>query len=192
VRIVAATNRNLQREIKANRFREDLYYRLAVITLHLPPLRDRRSDIPLLVSEFLNRINQDFARQEPGYKHKKISGSAIEFVKQYSWPGNVRQLHNALLQAAVMTDNETIDRRDVTAAIGEMDDDRSINLMEQPLGDGFDLEKHLNTIRGHYLCRAMDEAAGNKTKASRLLGINHYQTLDAQLKRLQVTGNWNP
>jgi DNA-binding NtrC family response regulator len=91
-----------------------------------------------------------------------------------------------LLQAAVMTDNETIDRRDVTAAIGEMDEDRSINLLEQPIGNGFDLEEHLNSVRGHYLRRAMEEAAGSKTKASRLLGMKHYQTLDAQLERLGV------
>lgn len=186
VRIIAATNRDLQREMKENRFREDLYYRLAVITLHLPPLRERRSDIPLLAAEFLVRINNDFEGQEPGYIHKKISGSANEFVKRYAWPGNVRQLYNALLQAAVMTDNETIDRRDVTAAIGEMNDDRSVNVLEQPLGDGFDLEEHLNSLRGHYLRRAMEEAAGNKSKAARLLGMKHYQTLDAQLERLGV------
>lgn len=186
VRIVAATNRDLQREIKAHRFREDLYYRLAVITLQLPPLRERRSDIPLLASSFLEMINKDFAGQEPGYRYKKISPSAIEFVKRYGWPGNVRQLYNTLLQAAVMTDNEVIDRQDVTAAIGEMAADQTLNILEQPLGDGFDLDEHINSLRKHYLRRAMAESKGNKTRAARLLGMKHYQTLDAQLERFDV------
>ena len=186
VRIVAATNRDLQKEIKAHRFREDLYYRIAVITLQLPPLRERRTDIPLLAAAFLARINKDFADQEPGYKDKKISASATEFVKRYGWPGNVRQLYNALVQAAVMTDNEVIDRQDITTAIGEMDGDQTLNVLEQPLGDGFDLEEHINSLRKHYLRRAMDEAKGNKTRAARLLGMKHYQTLDAQLERLEV------
>jgi DNA-binding NtrC family response regulator len=186
VRIVAATNRDLQREIKAQRFREDLYYRLAVITLQLPPLRERRTDIPLLANAFLAMINKDFKEGEPGYKDKTISTAATEFVKRYGWPGNVRQLYNALLQAAVMTDNNVIDRQDITSAIGEMDCDQTLNMLEQPLGDGFDLEEHINSLRRHYLRRAMSEANGNKTRAARLLGMKHYQTLDAQLDRIEV------
>ncbi len=184
VRIVAATNQNLQKSVKANRFREDLYYRLAVITLRLPPLRDRRSDIPLLADHFLAGINKDYVKQERD--HKRISASAMEFVKRYSWPGNIRQLRNALLQAAVMANGETIERRDITAAIGDFLDDSDLNVLEQPLGDGFNLEEHLNSIRRHYLRRAMEEARGNKTRAARLLSIDHYQTLDARMKRLKV------
>lgn len=186
VRIVAATNRNLQQEIKSHRFREDLYYRLAVITLKLPPLRERPSDIPLLATEFLKKINEEFKAQEPGYKHKSISASAMDFVKRYAWPGNVRQLHNALLQAAVMTDSGSVDRLDITAAIGEMDNEPTRNLLEQPLGDSFDLDEHLNSIRVHYLRRAMREAQGVKSQASKLLGMKHYQTLDSQLERFNV------
>jgi DNA-binding NtrC family response regulator len=183
---VGATNRDLQREIKAGRFREDLYYRLAVITLLLPPLRERRADIPLLVDSFLHEINKDFASPEPGYHHKKISRTGMEFVKRFAWPGNVRQLYNALLQAAVMADGETLNRQDFVAAIGSVSDDLDLNVLEQPLGDGFDLEDHLKSIQGHYLRRAMEEARGVKTRAARLLGIASYQALDAQLKRLQV------
>ena len=186
VRIVAATNRDLQREIKTGRFREDLYYRVAVITLRLPPLRERRPDIPLLVESFLTQINKDFASPEPGYHHKKISATAMEFVKGYGWPGNVRQLYNALVQAAVMADGDTLSRQDLVAAIGGVRDDLDLNVLEQPLGNGFDLEEHLKSIQRHYLQRAMAEARGNKTRAARLLGIPHYQTLDAQLERLEV------
>jgi DNA-binding NtrC family response regulator len=186
VRIITATNRDLQKEIKAGRFREDLYYRLAVITLRLPPLRERRPDIPLLVDFFLEQINKDFAQQEPGYNYKRISPSGMEFVKHYGWPGNVRQLYNALVQAAVMADGGTIDRQDLVAAIGGVRDDLDLNVLEQPLGNGFNLDEHLKTIQRHYLRRAMEEARGKKTQASRLLGMPHYQTLDAQLDRLKV------
>jgi DNA-binding NtrC family response regulator len=186
VRILTATNRDLQNEIKAHRFREDLYYRIAVITLKLPPLRERITDIPLLAADFLKRINKDFKVQEPGYKDKTISPSAIKFVKQYGWPGNVRQLYNTLVQAAVMTDNDEIDDHDITAAIGEMAGGQTVNVLERPLGNGFNLNEHINSIRKHYLRRARDESNGNKTQAAHLLGIKYYQTLDAQLKTLNV------
>ena len=186
VRIVAATNRNLHQEIKANRFREDLYYRIAVITLKLPSLRERPTDITLLAAHFLKEINKNFAVGEPGYKDKTISAPTIDFVKRYGWPGNERQLYNALVQAAVMTDNGIIDRRDIKDALGEMEGDQAFNALEQPLGDGFDLDEHINSIHRHYLSRAMDEAQGSKTNAAKLLGINSYQTLDHQLKRLKL------
>jgi DNA-binding NtrC family response regulator len=186
VRIVAATNRDLVQEIKANRFREDLYYRLAVITLRLPPLRERPRDIPLLVESFLRQINEDFERQEPGYEHKRISASGMDFVKRYPWPGNVRQLYNTLVQAAVMADGDTLNRQDVVPALGGVGEDPDVNVLERPLGDGFNLEEHLKAIQRHYLRRAMEEAGGVKTRAADLLGLASYQALDAQLKRLEV------
>ena len=186
VRLVAATNRNLQHEITENRFREDLYYRLAVITLKLPPLRERKSDIPALALSFLKKINEDFRKQDPGYKHKSLSVAALDFAKKYHWPGNIRQLYNSVLQAAVMTDNDVIDRRDMIATIGEMDPASDSNALDQPLGDGFSLDEHMDTIHRHYLTRAMNEAKGVKTHAARLLGIKSYQALDAQLKRMGV------
>jgi DNA-binding NtrC family response regulator len=186
VRVVAATNRDLAQEVKANRFREDLYYRLAVITLRLPPLRERRRDVPLLVETFLRQINEDFGRQEPGYRHKRISVTGMDFVKNHPWPGNVRQLYNTLLQAAVMADGDTLDRQDLTAAAGGLGEEPEVNVLEQPLGDGFNLDEHLKTIQRHYLRRAMAEARGVKTRAAQLLGLASYQALDAQLKRLGV------
>ncbi len=189
VRIVAATNLDLVQEVKANRFREDLFYRLAVISLRLPPLRERKRDIPLLAEALLGRINQEFRQQdrgEPGYKDKSVSDSATAFVKQYPWPGNVRQLYNALVQAAVMAEGEVIERRDLVAAVGELDGDPAIKVLEHPLGDGFDLEEHLKSIQRHYLRRAMEESRGIKAEAARLLGYKNYQTLAAQLERLGV------
>jgi DNA-binding NtrC family response regulator len=186
VRIVAATNRNLVEEIRENRFREDLFYRIAIITLKLPPLRERRRDLPHLVEAFLRQINADFELQEPGYRHKKISATGMNFVKTYAWPGNVRQLYNTLLQAAVMADGDVLNRQDLVAATGGLGDDVDLNALEHPLGEGFDLEEHLKSIQKHYLRRAMEEARGVKTRAASLLGMASYQALDAQLKRLQV------
>ena len=186
VRIVAATNRDLLQEIKAGRFREDLYYRLAVITLPLPPLRERRRDIPLLAEALLRQINADFERQEPGYRHKQISATGMDFVKRHPWPGNVRQIYNTILQAAVMADGDTLGPQDLAAAAGGIIEEGDLRVSQQPLGAGFNLEEHLNSIHRQYLRRAMEEARGVKTHAAKLLGLASYQALDAQLKRLGV------
>lgn len=186
VRIIAATNRDLLESVARHEFREDLYYRLAVITIKLPPLRDRREDIPLIASQLLDRINRDFARQEPGYRPRRLSASALEFIKKHLWPGNVRQLHNTLTQAAVMTDEEVIERRDIADAIAEVPGKPSVDLREVPLGEGFSLEQHLEEIQRYFLQRAMEEAGGIKRRAAELLGYRNYQTLAAQLERLGI------
>ena len=191
VRVIAATNRDLLQEVDSHRFREDLYYRLAVITLQIPPLRERKSDIPLLIEAFLSQINRDFAVQEPGYRNKSISAAANAFVRRYAWPGNVRQLFNALVQAAAMSTGDCIQQADLEAAVGVSARPRS-DPLDRPLGDGFSLEDHLKEIQRHYLRRAMEESGGVKTRAADLLGIPNYQTLDAQLKRLDVRCHPNP
>ena len=189
VRVIAATNKNLIEAVENSKFREDLYYRLAVITIKLPPLRERTSDIEAIANSLLVRINKDFGAQEPGYKHKKLSVSANAFVKKYTWLGNVRQLHNVLLQAVAMSEKEIIEKEEIEAAISDVPRSRDkSDVLEYPLGEGFNLEKHLEEIQVHYLQRAMKEAGGVKTKAAELLDIKNYQTLDAQLKRLKV--NW--
>lgn len=192
VRIIAATNRDLHKAIRDGRFREDLFYRLAAINITLPALRDRKSDIPAIADRLLQQINRQFKVEEPGYQDKKISTSAKKFVKSHDWPGNVRQLYNVLVQAAVLAEGDHLDRRDLVAALGEMPtNDRSMaGILDRPIGDEFNLEEFLNTIHRNYLRRAMEEAKGVKTQAARLLGMRNYQTLDAQLKRLQVLGDW--
>ena len=189
VRVVAATNRDLQTMIRGGGFREDLFYRLAVITLKLPPLRERRTDIVVIAERLLDQINTDFAAQEPGYKDKTLSADAKAFVVKHPWSGNVRELYNALIQAAVMTDDPAIHAEDVAAATVEMPSccEHQQDPASQPLGDGFSLEEHLIAIHKQYLQRAMHESGGVKAQAARLLGMKNYQTLDAQLKRLGVT-----
>lgn len=184
VRIVAATNRNLLSEVRANKFREDLYYRLAVITLKLPALRDRRTDVALLADALLDQINREFADTEPGYHPKSLSKAALNFVKKHPWRGNVRQLHNALVQAAVMCDGDILKPADLASATAEEDADGPKDIMNVPIGDGFCLKDHIEEIQRHFLTRAMDEADGVLKHASRLLGIDNYQTLDHQLGRL--------
>lgn len=184
VRIIAATNRDLHNAITEGEFREDLFYRLAVITITIPPLRDRRQDIPAIAEKLLAQINRMFRSQEPGYKDKYISDSTKTFVKSLPWPGNVRQLYNIFLQAAVMADGDCIEKHDIHQALGAFPSLEKANILEQSLGGGFSIEDFLNSLQKHYLQRAMEEANGVKTKAAELLGIKNYQTLDARLKRL--------
>jgi transcriptional regulator with PAS, ATPase and Fis domain len=187
VRIIAATNRDLIEEIRDKRFREDLYYRLAVITINLPSLRDRADDILNLAEMHLGKLNRAFKVQESGYRDKIFSESTKIFMKNYPWPGNVRQLNNAILQAAVMSEGEKIEKHDIEAAIASTTTIRQAEPFDLRIPDeGFDLEENLNSLRKQYLKQAMKISAGNKTKAARLLGMKTYQTLDAQLKRLAV------
>lgn len=193
VRVVAATNRDLHKAIREGKFREDLYYRLSTISITLPPLRDRKADIPAIAERLLDQINRNFKAEEPNYQHKSFSAPATSFVKRHSWPGNVRQLYNVLVQAAVLAEGQVLEMSDLVAALGEMPDEaRPLNrVFDQPIGDGFDLEEYLNNLRRNYLRRAMEEAKGVKAQAARLLGMKNYQTLDAQLNRLQVTDDWD-
>ncbi len=120
VRLIAATNRDLLTAVAEGEFREDLFYRLAVVTLKLPSLRDRRADIPKITEHLLKQINDIFRAEEKGYRDKSLSDGATAFVKRHRWPGNVRQLQNALVQAAVLAEGEVIDRRDIMDAVAEL------------------------------------------------------------------------
>ena len=185
VRIISATNRDLIQEVEDGKFREDLFFRLAVIKVKLPPLRTRKSDLPELVDVLLQEINKDFRRNESDYHDKSISEAAKRFVRSYDWPGNIRQLKSALVEAAIMCAGDTIDAADLKSAIADMPG-KSSGLFDHELGEGFCLQKLLEDVNRRYLERAMEEAEGVKTKAADLLGMSSYQTLDAQLKRLNV------
>ena len=175
VRVIAATNRNLIQEVSLGSFRADLYYRLAVAVLMLPPLRERDSDISLLIDHMLGEINRESA-SEPGYIDKKFSASARNIILSYPWPGNARELFNTIHRAAVWSPDEII----------TVDDIREI-LLPEPLAsthtsaellhaDGVNLPEILANITREYLVRALKQTAGNKTKAAKLLGLPNYQT----------------
>lgn len=188
VRIVAATNKDLTKAVEKGEFREDLLYRLSIITVKLPPLREREDDLIVLAESLLLDINQRLKqRRETGYQDKSLSDDTKRFMQRYHWPGNVRELSNALLQAAVMAEGTVLHPHDIAAAIadlpGKKNDDDVLNC---PLGDGFAIEAKLEEIHAHFIRRAMIEAGGKVTKAAKLLGMKHYQTLSAQLDRLGI------
>lgn len=185
VRIISATNRDLIKEVEAGKFREDLFYRLAVIKVKLPPLRSRKTDIPELIDILMKEINEEFRRNEKDYQYKSVSEDAKRFVRSYDWPGNIRQLKNTLVEAAVMCEGTTIGIGDIKPAIADVPG-KEHGLFDQELGGGFCLQTLLEDVNRKYLERAMEEADGVKTRAAELLGMSSYQTLDAQIKRLNA------
>jgi len=185
VRIVAATNRPLIEEVAAGRFREDLFYRLAVAVLHLPPLRERAGDVGMLVDCMLGQINRESAG-EPGYKNKVLSADARNLLLNHAWPGNARELLNTLRRAAIWSGSNTIGGEDVRDALFSSSQAACSDILNRPLGDGLDLSGLLHGVARHYLERAMEEARGNKTRAASLVGLPSYQTLTNWLKRYRV------
>jgi transcriptional regulator with GAF, ATPase, and Fis domain len=185
VRIIAATNRNLIDEVAAGRFRSDLFYRIVVAVLKLPPLRERPGDISLLIDRLLNQINQESV-DEPAYKHKKFSAAAKNLMLKHSWPGNVRELQNTLRRAAIWSVDPTIGVQDVREAMLPMIATDNDNLLGRPMVKGVNLPELMDKLAQHYLKRALDEANGNKTKATELVGLPSYQTFSNWLKKYKV------
>ncbi len=187
VRIIAATNRDLAKEVAEGRFREDLYYRLASFLIKLPPLRERRSDIIPIAESILQRINEDFGDVEQGYEPKNLSVSAKKFVRSFDWPGNVRQLSNVLLQAAILSQGVSIGKAELEEGVsGTLNFGSAAIPPLLPLGEGFSLDAYLKTIRERYLREAMKEANGVKAEAARLLGYQNAETLRRQLETHEI------
>ena len=176
VRIVAATNRNLVEEVGADRFREDLFYRLAVAYLRLPPLRERAGDMGLLIDHLLEQINRE-SEEQPGYRHKKISAGAKNLLINHHWPGNVRELQNTLRRAMLWTEDETLTKQNIEEALLPSFQKQEEGILNRPLGAGFSLPDLLGEVARHYLGRALEEATkGTKKEAAELLGLPSYQT----------------
>jgi len=173
VRVVAATNRDLEEDIKRGRFRTDLYYRLNVINIHLPPLRDRRDDIPIFVKEFLVHIAAE--RHETP---KALSPEAEEVIMAYDWPGNVRELENALERAVTLTRDDTIPRSAIPDKISE-------RKAEPLVADRTHLNPPLDVIEQAYITWVLQAEGGNKTRAAEVLGIDP-STLYRKLSRYEA------
>ena len=172
VRVVAATNRDLDDEIKRGRFRTDLYYRLNVIALHLPPLRERRDDIKIFVEAFLDRIGK-----EEGGASKRLAAEAMDAVLVYDWPGNVRELENALERAVVLTKGDMIPLSAMPAKLTER---RAEPLVaERPHAN-----PTLETIERAYITWVLQSEGGNKSRAAEVLGIDP-STLYRKLSRYE-------
>jgi DNA-binding NtrC family response regulator len=185
VRVISATNRNLIGEVARGAFREDLFYRLAVFVLSLPPLRERQGDVGLLLDSLLERLNEQSAR-ELGMEHKKLSPGARNLLLQHHWPGNIRELQNTLLRAAVISSGARITDEDVRFAIFPTALNQQDNILNRPLGNGFSLQQTVSDVVRHYLRRALTEAGGNKSEAARLVGLPSYQTLTNWLTKYDI------
>jgi Nif-specific regulatory protein len=170
-RVIAATNKNLEQAIKAGEFRQDLYYRLNVVSVSLPPLREHREDIPTLALHFANRFA---AKSKRGFKG--ISAEARSLLMQYSWPGNIRELENAIEHAIVLGLTDEILPEDLPEA-----------LLEEQSSEVAAALYHntLNETKKQLVITAMDEAKGNHIEAARLLGI-HPKYLHRLIKNLNL------
>jgi transcriptional regulator with PAS, ATPase and Fis domain len=184
VRIVAATNRVLPEEVRAGRFREDVFHRIAVGILALPPLRNREGDLNLLLDALLAQVNRE-ATSQPGFKHKVLSVGARRLLLRHAWPGNVRELHNALLRASIWVSGEEITADDVAEVLALTSSRTDDAILGASLGEAFSLTDLMADVARHYLERAMAQSHGNKTEAAKLLGLGSYQTLTNWLLKYQ-------
>jgi two-component system response regulator PilR (NtrC family) len=175
VRVIAATNSDLGRMVADGSFREDLYYRLNVIPIQLPPLRERRDDIPLLAKHFLDKF-------APGVQ-MQISQGAMRLLMAYAWPGNVRQLENALERAVTLSaGRKDIDIADLPPEIQDAPQTVAAPFVDFP-EDGLDLSAYLGSIERDLISRSLERTGGNRNKAAELLRIKR-TTLVEKLKRL--------
>ena len=160
VRVVAATNRDLEKDVKAGKFREDLFYRLQVMPITLPPLRERRGDVALLANFYIDQFNREFRKKIRG-----LSPAAVSLLEHYQWPGNVRELRNAIERAMLLVDRSYLEPEDFTLT-------RSVSPVEFVLPpDGVKLEE----VERQLLVQALERADGNQTQAAQLLGVNRDQ-----------------
>jgi len=186
VRIVAATNRPLAQEVARGSFRDDLFHRLAVAVLRLPPLRERPEDLPPLIDTLLEQVNRE-GEEQPGYTNKRLSAGARNLLSRQDWPGNVRELQNTLRRAAIWSSEETLTVEDIREALLPTTDLKAHDsLLDRPLGAGLNLPGILAQVAQHYLERALEETHGNKTKAATLVGLPSYQTFTNWMKRFGV------
>ncbi|MCD1630463.1 sigma-54 interaction domain-containing protein [Marinobacter shengliensis] len=186
VRIIAATHRDLLAMVEAGDFREDLFYRLAVGLLSLPPLRSRQEDIPDLVRRLMEQLNQE-ARTQPGYKSKKISKNAINFICSQPWPGNIRELWNTLVRASVWSDGDCLERHHIEKAMIKRGPAVSHLGQRRDVSQGVDISKIVDETKVYYIKEALKLTAGQKVKAARLLGISNHQTLSNWINQLGIS-----
>ena len=176
VRVIAATNKKLDEQVRKGLFREDLYYRLAVLSLNLPPLRERKQDIPLLCEHFIKKFNLELGKAIGGMSEKTLA-----HLRDYAWPGNVRELENVIYEAMVMCDTSRIEEGNLPLRIksdGPMPDTEAGSLKETSQTITGNVERNL-------IEKALKETAGNKTLAAKKLGVSR-KTLFNKMKQLKM------
>jgi two-component system response regulator AtoC len=175
IRIVASTNRDLKEAIKEGDFREDLYYRLSVVPIQLPPLRDRTGDVPLLVDHFLTLHSQ-----KRNGRQRSVSKRALEMLSAYSWPGNVRELEHTIERILILEDCDVIEPEHLPAFISQRQGEFQVFSEES-----FSLEE----LEKRYIQFVLRQTKGKRQEAARILGINR-KTLSAKIKKYGLRVNW--
>jgi transcriptional regulator with PAS, ATPase and Fis domain len=168
IRIIAATNQDLEVAVKTKQFREDLYYRLNVIKIELPPLRERVEDIPLLVRYFMNKYSKKLDK-----KIRRIADNAMDMLMDYKWPGNIRELENTIERAVVITEKDEIRKEDIPIEISA-------------ISDTSERDWTLDSVERNHILKVIDLAGGNKKKAAKLLGLDS-TTLWRKLKKYTIS-----
>jgi two-component system response regulator PilR (NtrC family) len=180
-RIIAATNQDLKQRISDGDFREDLYYRINVIPIRLPPLSERREDIPLLVDFFIKKCSKEMSTEE-----RRISVEAMRILEGYSWPGNVRELENVIERALALVTGEAITAEDIPEYLvlptSELADSISLPI------EGMALEGYLDQIRKKLMAQALERAAGVQTQAAELVGMS-FRSFRYYAKKMGLTGS---
>jgi len=179
-RIIAATNRHLESEVAAGRFREDLFYRLNVIQLRMPPLRERQGDIPVFLEFFLRRFTAELGRSEAAF-----SPEALELLIAWQWPGNIRELANVVERAATLSDDSIIGPEALPPGL------RGAELRGSPAEmstAGIDLQAHLDAVERKVLEQALERTGGNKTEAAKLLALT-FRSLRYRLAKFGIGGD---
>ncbi len=183
-RIIAATNRDLEKAVKDGEFREDLYYRLNVIPLKLPPLRKMKEDIPMMIDHFITHMSKRKGRAAP-----TISAETMKFLTGYNWPGNVRELENLVERMLILKEGEVVSPDDLPERMRSGAVDRKSVSREQALSsDGVDLNIMLDEIENNMIIQALEISRGVKSKAANLLGLNR-TTLIEKMKKKAIEYN---
>ncbi len=181
-RLVAATNRDLEEEVEAGRFREDLYYRLKVVTLEIPPLRQRPSDLPLLAEHFLEMFCEEHGREA-----KRLSPDALEALRGHSWPGNVRELKNLMESTVIFHQGEVIERGDLQ---GELTDGGGLSVSGAPVQSAEGEPRSMADIERRAILETLERTGGHRANAAEMLQIG-LRTLQRKLKEYKESGHYS-
>jgi two-component system response regulator AtoC len=179
VRIIAATAKDLAQEVSNNTFREDLYYRLNVLPIHIPALRERKYDIPLLVKHFIEKYNQ-----EHNLNIKPIKPSVLKVLIEHSWPGNIRELENIIERSMILAQNDNLDLNEMKNTITSLRETNT-NLTTEGI---YSIKKTVRTIEEKLIAKALQKTGGNKSRAAKLLEIS-YPSLLSKIEEYEIGGN---
>jgi two-component system response regulator PilR (NtrC family) len=179
VRVIAATNRDLTSMVAENQFREDLYYRIRVIPIHIPPLRHRRDDIPVLASHFLSRLNGTIGKNIRG-----LSDDALKKLEVYDWPGNIRELENAMERAYILETSGELSAQHLPDTVSAVSHVFKAGAIPE---EGMDLEAYVSNLQKSYLEEALNRTGGVQVKAAELLRMS-YRSFRHYMQKYGIEG----